>query len=118
MATLEEMKHEMNVPVLIADQFGLIIYVNQAFTQTFGWENHEIIGQTISVVIPDKYHDAHHLSFCRFAVTETSSVLNHPLRLFAITKDGKEIESEHFITGEKIQGKWFFGARLRPIIHS
>lgn len=115
MKTIEEMKSGLDVPFLIADNYGFITYVNEAFKQIFGWSYEEIVGQTISVIIPKKYNDAHHLSFSRFAVTEKSRVLNHPLKLIAVTKDGKEIESEHFITAEKQQGNWVFGATLRPL---
>lgn len=115
MKTIEEMKRELDVPFLTADNYGFITYVNEPFKQIFGWSYEEIVGQTITALIPNKYHDAHHLSFSRFAVTEKPTVLNHPLKLIAVTKDGEEIESEHFITAEKHQENWVFGAILRPL---
>lgn len=109
------MKRELNVPFLTADKYGFITYVNEPFKQIFGWSYEEIVGQTISALIPNKYHNAHHLSFSRFAVTEKSTILNHPLKLIAVAKDGKEIESEHFITAEKHQGNWIFAATICPL---
>lgn len=69
-------------------------------------------------VIPRSYQDSHNLGFSRFVMTEQSRILNHPLRLLAVTKDGREIMSEHFITAEQEDGQWVFGAILRPLDQS
>lgn len=114
MTTIQDMRQETELPVIFTDGQGFITYVNQAFNQTFGWEADEIIGQPLAAVIPSSYHDAHNLGFSRFAITEQSRVLNHPLQLMAVTKDGQEILSEHLITAE-YQEQWVFGAILRPI---
>lgn len=115
MATIYEMKNKTDVPVLITDQQGFIIYVNEPFGEVFGWKLDEIIGKSLNTVIPRSYQDSHNLGFSRFAMTEQSRILNHPLRLLAVTKDGREIMSEHFITAEQEEGKWVFGAILRPL---
>ncbi|UKO97804.1 PAS domain S-box protein [Nostoc sp. UHCC 0870] len=115
MKTLQEMKAEADLPVLMTDQQGLIIYVNDAFQFVFGWKEAEIIGQTLEAVIPSSFHDSHHLGFSRFAMTEQPTVLNHPLQLKAVRSDGSEIDAEHFITAEKQEGEWIFGAILRPL---
>lgn len=115
MKTIEELKGEVDLPVLVTDQQGLIIYINASFRAVFGWNDHEVLGQTLELVIPKSFHDSHHLGFSRFTMTEQSRVLNHPLKLKAVTKNGTEIEAEHFITAEKIEGDWFFAAILRPL---
>ena len=115
MKTIYQMKQEEDWPVLLTDYQGFIIYVNTSFGQVFGWTNNEIIGKTLGVVIPNSYRDAYNLGFSRFAVTEQSTVLNHLLQLIAVTKNGREILSEHFITAEQQQGQWVFGAILRHI---
>lgn len=115
MKTIDEMKLESNLPVLIADSQGLIVYVNEPFNLIFGWQHEEILGQSLEAVIPRSYHDSHHLGFSRFAMTEKPTLLNHPLKLMAVTKDGREIESEHFIIAEQQQGQWLFAATLRPL---
>jgi PAS domain S-box-containing protein len=113
--TLTEMRQETQVPVIMTDHQGFIIYVNHAFNTVFGWEPNEILGRTLAAVIPRSYHDAHNLGFARFTLTEQSQVLNHPLRLIAVTKEGQEILSEHFITAEQQGEQWIFAAILRPI---
>lgn len=115
MTTIEQMKCENDAPVLITDQRGFIIYVNKSFGEVFGWSFDEIIGKSLNIVIPNSYQDSHNLGFARFAMTEQSRILNHPLQLMAVRKDGREIMSEHFITAEQEDGQWFFGAILRPL---
>ncbi len=116
MQSIDQMKDETKLPVLITDHQGFITYVNEPFKLIFGWSADEIIGQTLMSVIPRIYHDSHNLGFSRFAMTEQPTVLNHPLQLKAVTKDGREIDAEHFIIAEQQRGQWFFGATLRPLV--
>jgi len=113
--TLKDLKRVTDVPVLIIQHQGLIIYVNGCFGVVFGWSFDQIVGQSLATIIPKSFHDAHNLGFSRFAITEKSTVLNHPLQLKAVTKDGREIDMEHFIIAEQQQGQWMFGATLRPL---
>ena len=115
MKTFDEIKQETDVPVVIADHQGFVTYVNDCFTSVFGWSTDEIKNQLITVIIPEGFHAPHHLGFSRFLTTEKSTILNHPLRLVGITKDGRKIEAEHLIMAEKHQGEWVFLAMLRPL---
>ena len=113
--TIDELRRETGVPVVIADHQGVITYVNEPFEQVFQWSSHEIIGQPLVVIIPKGFHDAHHLGFSRFLTTETSTLLDRPLKLKAVTKDGREFDAEHVICAEQRQGHWAFGATIRPL---
>lgn len=115
MQTIHEMKQEIELPVLMTDTQGYIIYVNQRFREVFGWSDDEILGQTLIAVIPSSFHDSHNLGFSRFVLTGNPTVLNHPLRLKAVKKDGSEINAEHFIIAEEDGGDWVFAATLRPL---
>lgn len=115
MKTISEMKLETDVPVVITDAQGFVTYVNDCFTTVFGWSSEEITGQIITAIIPASFHDSHHLGFSRFLCTQRSTILNHPMRLKGITKDGTEIEAEHLIMAERQQGQWVFMATLRPL---
>ncbi|AKG24501.1 PAS domain S-box protein [Calothrix sp. 336/3] len=115
MQTIDELKNQSNFPVVIADDQGIVIDINHHFETVFGWNHDEIVGQMLSVILPPFFRDAHHLGFSRFTATGNATILNHPLILKAITKDNREIESEHFIIAEKSEGKWIFAATLRPL---
>jgi PAS domain S-box-containing protein len=113
--TIDELQLATDAPVVMTDNQGFVIYVNACFTAVFGWSAEEITGQNITVIIPNGFHAPHHLGFSRFLATEKSTILNHPIQLRGITKDGREIEAEHFIVAEQHQGKWIFAATLNPL---
>ncbi len=112
--TIEQLK-ELDVPVIVANQEGNVVDVNMHFENVFGWSVQEILGQPLTVILPAIFQDSHNLGFARFTATGNSTILNHPLLLKAVTKDGRELESEHFIIAEKQEGQWLFAATLRPL---
>jgi PAS domain-containing protein len=112
--TFADLKMEEQQPIVIADDQGLITYINHQFTNTYLWGT-ELIGRELTEIIPLSFHDSHNLGFSRFKVTEISHVVNHPINLMVITQDGRSVPSEHYITAEKIEEKWYFAARLRPL---
>ena len=115
MPSLKELKSEKEKPVVIADHQGCIRYVNARFEAVFGWKGGEILGKPLSVIIPTHLRDAHHLGFSRFLTTEKPTLLNQPLKLRAVSKDGREFDAEHVINAEKVDGQWFFGATVQPL---
>ena len=115
MKTLDDLRRETDVPVVMADGNGIITYVNQIFETVFGWQAHDLIGKLLSTIIPPSLHDAHHLGFSRFLITGKPTLLNQPLKLKAIKKNGQEFDAEHFIVAEERDGQWVFGATIQPI---
>lgn len=115
MQSIEELKQNSDVPVVVADYEGFISYINPIFTTVLGWQAEDVIGQPLTKVLPSSFRDSHNLAFSRFQSTEQATVLNHPLQLKTLTKDKGEIVTEHFIIAEKLNGRWFFAAALRPL---
>ncbi len=115
MDTIKQLKQNSPYPLIIADNQGTVIDVNNHFEQVFGWQKEEIVGHHVTVILPFNFRDAHHLGFSRFNVTGVSKILNHPLKLKALTKTGQEIISEHIIMAEKNAEQWIFAATLRPL---
>ena len=115
MKSINDLKKEMNLPIVIADEQGLITSINKPFEDVFGWQKSEIIGKPLATIIPKSLHDAHHLGFSRFLTTGKPTLLNQPLKLKAIKKDGKEFNAGHIIIAEEQNGNWVFGATIRPL---
>ena len=115
MKTIKELIVEKDIPVVISDHNGFITYVNKSFEEIFGWNKNEVTGKPLTLIIPKKLHDSHNLGFSRFLTTSMPTLLNKPLNLKAVTKDGREIDSEHIIIAERENGKWVFGATIRPL---
>ena len=118
MKTVSQIKGETNVPVVAADHKGLVTEVNERFTSVFGWSREEIIGKPLASIIPTKLRDTHRLGFSRFLRTGRAMILNQPLELKAIRKDGREFAARHLIVAERIDGEWAFAATIEPIEES
>ena len=115
MKTVNEMVQEAEVPALMVNREGLISVVNKHFEKVFGWSSQEIVGRPLTTIIPKDLRDAHQLGFSRFLRTEKPTLLNQPLKLKAVTKEGRQFEAEHFITAEQLEDGWVFGATIRPL---
>lgn len=114
MKTFEDIKSETRMPVVIADDQGFIIHINPIFSDVYLW-GAELIGKSLTEIIPLNFHDSHNLGFSRFSMTEISHVANHPINAVVIDKKGKAVLSEHYITALKVEETWFFAAQLRPL---
>jgi PAS domain S-box-containing protein len=114
--TLEELQRITDVPVVLADHTGCITYVNPRFVSVFGWAEAEVVRKPLSVLIPMTMRDAHNLGFSRFLTTGRPTLLNQPLELNALAKNGQEIGAEVTIVAEEQAGHWTFGATLRPLV--
>jgi PAS domain S-box-containing protein len=115
MLTIDALKAESSIPVIIVDHDGIIIHINQMFEKTWGWKKDVLIGKTLTTIIPDNLKDAHHMGFSRFSLTGKPTILNQPLELKILKMDGKKVGAEHFIIAEKISGNWVFGASIKPL---
>ncbi len=114
MVSIEELRRR-DQPFVLADHQGLIEEINGRFEEVYGWQPEDLRGQSLSLILPGAFRDAHHLGFSRFQITGEAVVLNHPLRLMTICKDGREIESEHFIVAQRQGDAWIFAATLTPL---
>ena len=45
MESIENLKQQKELPVIITDDQGIVIYVNDVFERVFGWSQSEIVGQ-------------------------------------------------------------------------
>ncbi len=113
--TFDEALQATGAAVVVANQRGLITYVNPTFETLFGWRSGEIVGQPIAVLMPARYRDAHHLGFSRYLSTGVPTLLDRPLRLMAVSREGREFDTEHRILAERRDDEWVFLALIRPI---
>jgi PAS domain S-box-containing protein len=115
MLTIDALKAETEIPVIIVDHEGTIVHINEMFEKTWGWRKSRLVGASLTTIIPENLRDAHHMGFSRFAVTGKPTILNQALELLILTADGKELPAEHHIIAEEINGNWLFGATIKPL---
>ena len=104
--------------VISIDQEGRIIEWNQRAKEIFGWEMHEVFGQTISsIIIPEKHRQAHTKGMERFMRTGYGPVLNKRIEIEAQHKEGHTFPVELAISPIKLSegGTYIFSAFVRDI---
>lgn len=99
-------------PVITADQEGVITSINDAFQETFGWSREDLVGKSLTEIIPPYLRDAHNLGFSRFITTEKPTLLGQPLSLKILMKDGREVDAIHLITAQRANGQLSFAATI------
>ena len=115
MLTIDALKAETAVPVIIVDHEGTIVHINQMFEKIWGWQKDQLVGESLTIIIPENLKDAHHMGYSRFSLTGKPTILHQALELLIRQADGKEAAAEHFIIAEKISGNWVFGATIKPL---
>lgn len=114
--TIATIRQKTDVPIVVADHQGMIVEVNEQFTTVLGWKPEDLAGKTLTIIIPKNMRDAHNLGFSRFLTTGKPKLLNQPLDLKAVAKDGRELDVELLIVAEQQDAQWMFAATIRPLV--
>ncbi len=112
---IKDVQARTDVPVISVDHRGYVTAINDKLREAYGWEAADLVGRPLSTIIPKVFHDTHHLGFSRFLTTGQSTILEQPLQLKIVARDGREQEAEHYIVAEEVDGAWAFAAMIRPL---
>lgn len=105
---------EVDEPVIVANENGVVVYINQLFSTTFIWDSSTLIGEPISTIIPFNLRDAHNMGFSRYKMSGKSTILDMALDLEILTGDGKVLLARHLIQARMVDGKKLFVASIVP----
>lgn len=75
-------------PIITIDQRGSIQSASRAVERVFGWKPSELLGQNVSVLMPDPHRSAHDGYLSRYRETGKTNILNRPRRFEAVRRDG------------------------------
>ncbi len=87
-------------------QMTIKVNTNQEITEVsgagfLGYEDHDLLGQQLEMIIPDRHKAGHHAGFNRFQSTGVKKILGSWLTLPSITKNGEEKNVSLVLTEEK-----------------
>jgi two-component system sensor histidine kinase/response regulator len=80
--------------IVSADSSGTIIYANQGTERIFGWHPGQLEGRPLTVLMPERYHDAHTRGLARFLQTGHTRVIGQTVELAGLTRAGAEFPLE------------------------
>jgi PAS domain S-box-containing protein len=96
--------------IVSADSLGRIIYFNREAEQIFGYAASEVIGQQISVLMPERYRAHHERGMQRYLSTREAHIIGKTVELEGRRKDGTEFPIElSLATWETREGIFFTG---------
>lgn len=80
--------------IVMVDRTGTIRFVNSQAEKSFGYNRAELIGQTVEILVPERFRKRHLQYFKRFLQSPTSRAMGEGRDLFALRKDGTEFPVE------------------------
>lgn len=112
--TFADIRAEEALPAVAIDQNSMFTWVNQAFEREYGWTEDELLGKSVTEIIPPYLRDAHLVGFSRFMSTGKATLLGRALSLSVLYKDSSVRDAEHFIVGERQRNQWHFASTIVP----
>jgi len=96
--------------IILADGSGNIIAWNRAAQTIFGYQEEEVMGQPLTMVMPERYRDAHRQGIARLQSGGEAHVIGTTVELHGLRKDGSEFPLELSIgTWQATEGPYYSG---------
>jgi len=115
-ASLRAITDSAQDAILMMDPNGLISFWNPAAERIFGYKSTEAIGQNLhALIVPPRYHQAHHAAFPVFQQTGQGAAVGKTLDLEARRKDGTEISVQLSLSTVHMHSGWHAVGILRDI---
>lgn len=81
-------------PLVTIDVGGTIVSVSESVQRVFGYEPRELVGQNVTMIMPETYREHHVRALQRYRSTGFSRVLGQIRELEVLCKDGSVITCE------------------------
>src|SRR5215813_2679356 len=101
--------------IITVDEDGVILLVNRAAEKIFGYPALELLGQNLTVLIPDYLHDLHIASFRRFNETGRRHISWDGREMAGLHQNGNEIPVEVSFGEFSKEGRHVFTGIIRDI---
>ncbi len=101
--------------MLISDEHGVITMVNQQTERLLGYPINELLGQSIEVLVPERFRAVHPAQRAQFAATAAPRPMGVGRTVKALRKDGSELDVEISLSPIQTAQGLFFASALRDI---
>ena len=101
--------------VIRIDAQSRILYVNSSASRMFGYEPSEMVGQNLTLLMPERLRQRHHDSFTRYLATGRKHLDWRAVELVACHKSGREIPVEISFGESRDEGEPTFTGVVRDI---
>ena len=101
--------------MLISNEQGIITMVNQQVVCLLGYTANELLGQSIEVLVPERFRAGHPALRAQFAVSLVARPMGAGRAVTAQQKDGSELDVEISLSPIQTEQGLFFASALRDI---
>jgi PAS domain S-box-containing protein len=101
--------------IIIADQNSKIIFFNKKAQEIFQYTEEEIIGQDLTILMHDRYKQAHKNGVKRFLATEKPKLMGHVVEIQGMKQNGGEFPIELSLSCWKEENEYFFSGIIRDV---
>ncbi len=104
-----------NDAIISADHAGNIISWNRGAETIFGYGEKEVLGNPLTVLMPERYRELHRTGLERLVSTGEERILGKTLEWYGLRKNGTEFPLDLSIATWKTEGGIFFSGIIRDI---
>jgi len=104
-----------NDAIIAINQKGCIQLWNKAAEKIFGYSEQEVMGQSVTLIIPERYKALHEQGIERVNRGGERHVIGHTAELEGVHKDGHAIPLELSLSTWTFSGQHFYGGIIRDI---
>ncbi len=101
--------------IFVADENSTILYCNKKAIELFGYQEEEIIGESLTILMPEKHRKAHLTGIKRFISSGQPKLIGKTFEITAINKKQIEFPIELSLSAWKEGEKYFFAGIIRDI---
>jgi PAS domain S-box-containing protein len=94
----QHIAEETSIAIIFGDREGVIRFWNKGAEAVFGWSGAEASGKSMDIIIPEKHRAQHREGYAHVMRTGVTKYGSKPLAVPALTKDGRRISIEFFIS--------------------
>ena len=101
--------------IVSADAHGRIVFYSDGAETMFGWSPGEVLGQSLEVLMPERYRAAHRAGLARYAATGDMRAIGRTVELEGVRRDGEEFPIELSLGTTLEGGRRSFTAVIRDV---
>jgi PAS domain S-box-containing protein len=114
-ARFRALSDNANDAIVSADARGLITYANPSVERLFGRAPGELLGQPVTLIMPERFREAHETGLRRYLETREPHIIGRTVELVGLARDGREFPVDMSLATWTDGGAPAFTAVLRDI---
>ncbi|HMK37095.1 MAG TPA: PAS domain-containing sensor histidine kinase [Desulfomonilaceae bacterium] len=101
--------------IISTDATDAVIFWNQGAQKIFGYEEEEVLGKSVTVIIPEMYRDAHRNGMKNYLLTGHPALIGRTAELEGMRKGGETFPIELSLSTWTTRAGMFFTGIIRDI---